>query len=59
MFKNLNDVMKRLSLLKNMSDGYDQFNTELNVIAEMLQLFKIEWEFIEDKENDKWVAVLK
>lgn len=59
MFENLNDVMKRLSLLKNMSDGYDQFNTELNAIAEMLKLFKIEWCFIEDKENDKWVAVLK
>lgn len=59
MFKNLNDVMKRLSLLKNISDGYDQFNTELNTIAEMLKLFKIEWQFIEDKENDKWVAVLK
>lgn len=59
MFKDLNDVMKRLTLLKNISDGYDKFNTELNTIAEMLQLFNIQWCFIEDKENDKFIAKLK
>ena len=59
MFKNLDDVMKRLTLLKNISDGHDNFNTELNAIAEMLQLFNIQWYFVEDKENDKFIAKLK
>ncbi len=59
MFKDLNDVMKRLTLLKNMTNGYDEFNTELNTIGEMLQLFNIQWCFIEDKENDKFIAKLK
>lgn len=59
MFKNLEDVMKRLTFLKNSSDGHDKFDTELNTIAEMLQLFNIQWYFTEDKENDKFIAKLK
>lgn len=58
MFKNLDDVMKRLTFLKNISDGHDKFDIELNTIAEMLQLFNIQWHFVEDKENDKFIARL-
>lgn len=59
MFKNLDDVMKRLTFLKNISDGHDKFDVELNTIAEMLQLFNIQWHFVEDKENNKFIAKLK
>lgn len=57
MFKTLDDVMKRLTILKNISNGYDDFNRELNTIADMLELFNVKWSFIE--ENDKFVAKLK
>lgn len=57
MFKNLDDVMKRLAYLKNISDGHDKFDVEINTIAEMLSLFKIQWSFTE--ENDKFIAKLK
>lgn len=57
MFKTLDDVMKRLTVLKNISDGYDKFNDELNTIADMLELFNIKWYFAE--ENGKFIAKLK
>ena len=55
--KNLDDVMRRLTFLKNVSDGNDQFDKELNVIAEMLEIFGVKWSFVED--NEKFVAKLK
>ena len=55
--KNLDDVMKRLTFLKNVSDGNDQFNRELNVIAEMLEVFNVKWSFVED--GEKFIAKLK
>lgn len=55
--KNLDDVMSRLTFLKNISDGHDQFDKEINVIAEMLEVFGVKWSFVEDSE--KFIAKLK
>ena len=55
--KNLDDVMSRLTFLKNISDGHDQFDKEINVIAEMLEVFGVKWSFVEDSE--KFIARLK
>ncbi len=57
MFKNLDDVMKELTFLKNASDGHDHFDMKLNTIAEMLELFGIKWQFVED--GEKFIAKLK
>ncbi len=57
MFKNLDDVMKELTFLKNASDGHDHFDMKLNTIAEMLELFNIKWQFV--KEGEKFIAKLK
>lgn len=57
MYKNLDDVMKELTFLKNVSDGHDQFDMKLNTIAEILELFNIKWQFVED--GEKFIAKLK
>lgn len=59
LFNSLDDVMRRLTILENISNGHDKYYDELRVIADMLELFHVKWEFIEDKENDKFIARLK
>lgn len=50
-YNNLDDVMKDLTFLKNISDGHDQFDMKLNAIADMLALFNIKWKFEECDER--------
>lgn len=55
--KNLDDVMKKLTFLKNVSDGRDEFDKQLNTIAEVLEVFNVKWHFVED--GEKFIAKLK
>lgn len=56
-YENINDVMKELTFLKNVSDGHDEFDKRLKAIAEVLELFDVKWRFIIE-ENEKFVAKL-
>lgn len=55
-YESINDIMKELTFLKNVSDGYDEFDRRLTAIAEVLELFNVKWRFVE--ENEKFVAKL-
>lgn len=55
--KTIEDVMKELTRLKNISDGHDIFDIRLKAIAETLDVFRIEWSFVE--ENGRFIAKLK
>ena len=55
--KNLDDVMKELTFLKNVSDGNDEYNKRLNTIADLLEIFNVKWHFVE--EDEKFIAKLK
>lgn len=55
-YNNLNDVMKDLTFLKNISDGHDQFDARINAIADMLELFNVKWQFTQC--GDRFVANL-
>lgn len=55
--KTIEDVMKELTRLKNISDGKDVFDVRIKAIAETLDVFRVEWSFVE--ENGRFIAKLK
>lgn len=55
--KNLDDIMKELTYLKNISDGHDEYDRRLTAIAEVLEVFGVKWSFVE--EGEKFIAKLK
>lgn len=55
--KNLDDVMRELTFLKNASDGRDEYDRRLTAIAEVLDIFNVKWSFVE--ESEKFIAKLK
>ena len=55
--KNIDDIMKELTWLKNISNGHDVFDAQLNAIADTLEVFNVNWQFVE--ENGKFIAKIK
>ena len=55
--KNLYDVMRELTFLKNVSNGHDEYDRRLTAIAEVLEIFDVKWSFVED--GEKFIAKLK
>lgn len=55
-YESLDDVMKELTRYKNTTNNYDIFNDRINTIADMLELFEIKWQYVE--ENERFIAKL-
>lgn len=55
-YENLDDVMKELTIYKNTTNNYDIFNDRINTIADMLELFEVKWQYVE--ENERFIAKL-
>lgn len=55
-YENLDDVMKELTRYKNTTNNYDIFNDRINTIADMLELFEVKWQYVE--ENERFIAKL-
>lgn len=58
-FKSLEDVMKKLTLLKLNTNGYDSYNTSINDIAGVLALFGVKWEFVVDDKGNQIATLIQ